>query len=336
VPSGDCVVDEKAHNTTGPLGVSVLDPIFPAALQFVDAAVAAGIPKGDYNGRDRRAPNGVASLTQFTTRNGRRSSTYEAFLAGEPERRPNLMIITGAQATRVLLEGTIATGIEYRTASGEFAAMRAAKEVILSAGAIGSPHLLLLSGVGPRRELEAVGVSCRVDAPHVGKHLQDHLMCPLIYAAPGLGISMKVALAMGPKALRRPAGPLPADPGEDASLPPDLRALLHAAELRFAEWRESGRGLGASLLADAVVFCSSGIGDAGRHDIEIIFMLTAGNEAFLRTIFNIDTARFFDDAGRRVANNAENLMLLTQPVLPRSRGEIVLECADPAAPRQSV
>ncbi len=103
--SGDIVIDAAAHNTTGPLGVSVSDPVLPAAREFVEAAVAAGIPKGDYNGRDRSAPAGVASLTQFTTRNGRRSSTYEAFLVGEPERRPNLMIITGAQATRVLLEG---------------------------------------------------------------------------------------------------------------------------------------------------------------------------------------------------------------------------------------
>src|SRR3954447_4315321 len=143
--SRDIVVDEAAHNTGGPLGVSVRDPILPAAQQFVEAAVAAGIPKGDYNGRDRRDSKGVASLTQFTTRDGRRSSTYQAFLAGEPEQRPNLTIITGAQATRVLLGGegerTIATGVEYRPATGDVAAVHAAKEVILSAGAIGSPHL---------------------------------------------------------------------------------------------------------------------------------------------------------------------------------------------------
>jgi len=129
-PSADIVIDEAVHNTTGPLGVSVRDPILPAARQFVEAAVAAGIPRGDYNGRDRNAPSGVVSLTQFTTRNGRRSSTYEAFLAGEPEQRPNLTILTGAQATRVLLEGegarAIATGVEYRTAAGEVAAIYAA------------------------------------------------------------------------------------------------------------------------------------------------------------------------------------------------------------------
>jgi choline dehydrogenase-like flavoprotein len=335
-PCEDIVVDEGAHNTTGPLGVSVRDPILPAAQQFVEAAAAAGIPKGDYNGCDRSDPRGVASLTQFTTRNGRRSSTYEAFLAGEPEERPNLTIMTAAQATRVLLEGEgvrpVAAGVEYRTASGEVATLRAAREVILSAGAIGSPQLLLLSGIGPRHELEAAGVACRVDAAHVGKHLQDHAMCPLMYPAPGLGVSMnEVALAIGPDALRGPGGPLPADPAEDIHLPPELLALKEAAEQRFAEWQAKGRGLGASSLADAAVFCSSGLGDAGRHDIEIILFVTGANEEFQRTVMNIDTARFFDDAGVRVANDAENLVLLPHPVLPRSRGEIVLDSTNPGA-----
>ena len=100
------------------------------------------LPKGDYNGRNRGGPNGVVSLTQYTMRDGRRSSTYQAFLAGEPEQRPNLTIITGARATRVLLDvtdgQTIATGVEYCTAGGETVRVHAAKEVILSAGVVGS------------------------------------------------------------------------------------------------------------------------------------------------------------------------------------------------------
>src|SRR5205814_7378646 len=132
-PRADVVTDEAGHVTKWPFGLSVRAPLLPAARQFVEAAVAAGIPRSDYNGRDRTAPNGVVSLTQFTTRNGRRSSTYEAFLAGEPEQRPNLTILTGAQAIRVLLEGegarTIATGVEYRSVGGEVAAIYAAKEV---------------------------------------------------------------------------------------------------------------------------------------------------------------------------------------------------------------
>jgi choline dehydrogenase-like flavoprotein len=339
--SSDLVIDAPAHNTTGPLGVSVRDPVLPAARQFVEAAVAAGIPQGDYNGRDRGGLPGIVSLTQYTMREGRRSSTYQAFLAGGPEQRPNLTIITGAHTTRVLLDAAdgqpdgqmVATGVEYRTAAGESMTVHAAKEVILSAGAIGSPQLLLLSGIGPRQELEAVGVVCLVDSPGVGKHLQDHLMCPLIYPAPGIGVPMsQVALSMGPDALRAPAGPLPSDLADDVGLPPELQALKQEAERRLAEWRATGRGLGASSLADAVVFCSSGFGDAGRHDIEIELLVTGGNEEFLRTILNLDTARFFEDAGRRVANDAENLTLLPHLVLPHSRGEIVLERADPAAP----
>jgi choline dehydrogenase len=309
-PSPDIVIDAAAHNTTGPLGVSVRDPILPAGRQFVEAAVAAGIPTGDYNGRNRGAAAGVVSLTQYTTRDGRRSSTYQAFLAGEPEQRSNLTIITGAQATRVILDRVdgraIATGVEYRTAAGETSQAHARKEVILSAGAIGSPHLLLLSGIGPRHELDAHGVPCLVDAPHVGKHLQDHLMCPLFYPAPGIGVTMNdLALAMGPDALRAPAGPLPADPADDENLSPELQAMKEEAERRFSEW------------------------DLDRHDTEIICFVTGGNDDFQRTIMNLDTARFFDDPAKRIASDAENLLLLANPVLPRSRGEIVLDSADP-------
>ena len=333
-PSPDIVIDAAAHNTTGPLGVSVRDPILPAGRQFVEAAVAAGIPTGDYNGRNRGAAAGVVSLTQYTTRDGRRSSTYQAFLAGEPEQRSNLTIITGAQATRVILDRVdgraIATGVEYRTAAGETSQAHARKEVILSAGAIGSPHLLLLSGIGPRHELDTHGVPCLVDAPHVGKHLQDHLMCPLFYPAPGIGVTMNdLALAMGPAALRAPAGPLPADPADDENLSPELQTMKEEAERRFNEWEATGRGLGASSLADAVVFCSSGVGDLDRHDTEIICFVTGGNDDFQRTIMNLDTARFFDDPAKRIASDAENLLLLANPVLPRSRGEIVLDNADP-------
>ena len=188
-PSGDIVVDADAHNTEGPLGVSVRAPVLTGAQDFVDAAVAAGIPCGDYNGRDRGGRDGVVSLLQTTTRDGKRSSTYHAFLEGDVEQRPNLEVICGAHVTRVILEGEPgdlrATGVEYRTADGELAVARAAKEVVLSAGAVGSPHILMLSGVGPKGELEAVGVPCLLDAPDVGKHLKDHLQVGLVL--PGAG-----------------------------------------------------------------------------------------------------------------------------------------------------
>src|SRR4051794_23657542 len=102
--SDDIVVDAEAHNTTGPLGVSVRRPVVVGAREFVEAAAAAGIPVGDYNGRDRGGPAGVVSLLQTNTRDGKRSSTYHAFLEGDVELRPNLEVIVGAQVARVLLQ----------------------------------------------------------------------------------------------------------------------------------------------------------------------------------------------------------------------------------------
>ncbi|MBK8862033.1 MAG: GMC family oxidoreductase N-terminal domain-containing protein [Sphingomonadales bacterium] len=89
----------------------------------------------------------------------------------------------------------------------------------LSAGAVGSPHILMLSGIGPRRELEAAGVACRLDLPDVGKHLKDHLLAPMHFPASGIALTgMEVGMSMGPDALRAPAGPLPADPADDIHL----------------------------------------------------------------------------------------------------------------------
>ena len=102
-PSNAITVDPESHGTGGPLGVSVRSPVIPGAEAFVAAAEASGIPRGDYNGRDRTNPNGVTSLFQTTTANGMRSSTYRAFLQGDTEERSNLTIITNAQVTRLLL-----------------------------------------------------------------------------------------------------------------------------------------------------------------------------------------------------------------------------------------
>ena len=333
-PSGDIVIDAGAHNTTGPLGVSVRSPVLPVTNDFVAAAVAAGIPRGDYNGRDRGGAAGLVSLTQQSVRRGKRSSTYHAFLEGETERRPNLTIITGAQATRVVFAreagGLSAKGVEYRAKSGETETANASKEVILSAGAIGSPHLLLLSGIGPRRELEAAGVTCQLDQPHVGKHLKDHLMVPLYFPAPGAGVSANdIGLSLGTAALRGPGGPLPANPADDVNLPTELQALKQEAERRFAEWEATGQGLAASSLADGVAFFSTGLGDTHSHDAEIICFITGGNEDLLGKCLNMDTSRLFDDAEIRLAPDAETVAILANPVLPHSEGELVLTSADP-------
>jgi choline dehydrogenase len=333
--SGDIVVDPDAHNTEGPLGVSVRSPVLRGAQEFVEAAVAAGIPLGDYNGRDREGDAGVVSLLQTTTRDGKRSSTYHAFIEGDVEQRTNLEVISHAHVTRVLLDGgngqPNARGVEYRTDDGETVVARANKEVVLSAGAVGSPQILLLSGVGPKHELEAVGIPCQLDSPHVGKHLKDHLQLILAFPAPGAGVSMtEVAISMGPDALRAPAGPLPADPADDADLPAELQALKHEAERRLTEWATTGRGLVSSSLYDACAWFSTGLGDPHTHDAQIGFFACGYNADIWSGCLRIDPDEYFDDPTVRLAPDAENMIVLANPVQPHSEGEIVLASADPA------
>jgi choline dehydrogenase len=335
VPCDEIVIDEQAHNSDGPLAVSIRSPILQGAREFVQAAEAAGIPRGDYNGRDRGGAAGVTSLVQTNTRQGKRSSTYRAFLEGAAERRSNLTIITGAQVTRVLLkdhDGELeASGVEYRDAKGEMHTAMADKEVILSAGAVGSPHLLLLSGIGPRRELETIGVPCLADSPDVGKHLKDHIQVPLFFSAPGVGISMnEVAVSMGPNVLRHPAGPLPADPNEDSSLPQELQALKQEAERRLTEWGTTGSGLASSSLYEAGAWFSTGLGDHHSHDGQIAFIPCGYNYDLWNACLNIDTNLYFDDPAVRLAPSNESMIVLGNPVLPHSEGEIVLESSDPA------
>ena len=335
-PSGDIVVDADAHNTEGPLGVSVRSPVIDGSREFVAAAVAAGIPAGDYNGRDRGGPDGVVSLLQTNTREGKRSSTYHAFLEGETEQRPNLEVICGAQVTRVLLESTTgeltATGVEYVTANGDTVAITADREVILSAGAIGSPQILMLSGVGPRAELEAVGVDCRLDAPHVGKHLKDHIQVGLFFPAPGVGLSMtEVGISMGPDALRAPAGPLPADPADDDDMPAELQALKAEAERRLIEWATTGSGLVSSSLYEACAWFSTGLGDDHTHDAQIGFMACGYNADMWKALLRVDADEYFDDPSVQLGPDAESIIVLANPVQPHSEGEIVLAAADPTA-----
>lgn len=337
-PSGDIMVDVEAHNTQGPLGVSVRAPVLAGARDFVEAAVATGIPEGDYNGRDRGGPDGVVSLLQTTTRDGRRSSTYHAFLEGDVEQRGNLTVICDAHVTRVVLDddgdgdgnGLRATGIEYLTPTGDSEVVTATREVVLSAGAVGSPHVLLLSGIGPRDELAEVGIECRLDAPDVGKHLKDHLQLGLLYEAPGVGVSMEeMGLAMGPDALRAPAGPLPADPADDETLPAELQAVKAEAERQITEWATTGRGLVSSSLYEACAWYSTGLGDDHTHDAQLGFFICGYNEDIWRTCLRVDPDVYFDDPARRLASDARSVIILANPVQPHSEGEVVLTSADP-------
>jgi choline dehydrogenase len=337
VPSNEITVDQDAHGTGGPVGVAVRSPMIPATRQFVEAAEAAGIPRGDYNGRDRFNPAGVSSAHQTNTRKGKRSSTYHAYLEGEAEARPNLTIITGALVTRVLLEGEgdalAATGIEYCDSTGVSRIAQASREVILSAGAIGSPHILMLSGIGPRRDLEAAEIPVRHELPSVGKHLKDHLLCPMPFQAPQIGLPLsEIGLSMGVNALRLPGGPLPADPLDDPLLTNELAELKAEAERRTDEWHATGSSFAASSFNDASAFFSTGVGARYSHDAQISFMPGGITADLFPNQFNMDGEKLVGDIEATFGPESEVIILIPQLELPLSEGEIVIESADPAVP----
>jgi choline dehydrogenase len=157
------------HGGAGPLSVSRHDPTHKLYDLIRDAALAAGHRETeDFHGAQ---PDGFG-VPDFTTVGGRRGSTAATFLR-QAIKRPNLTVETNAHAVRVAMESGRATGVEYIRAGGSTFA-RATREVILSAGAINSPHLLMLSGIGPAEELRLHGIKPVLDLPGVGRNLQDH------------------------------------------------------------------------------------------------------------------------------------------------------------------
>ena len=157
------------HGGDGPLGVSEIADHNPICEAFITAATGAGFPRNDdFNGARQEG----VGYHQTTTWRGRRCSTAVGYL--NPARgRPNLRVVTGVLAERVVLEGGRAVGVAFR-ADGVTRIARARREVILCGGAIGSPQLLMLSGIGPAAQLAALGIPVERDLPGVGQGLQDH------------------------------------------------------------------------------------------------------------------------------------------------------------------
>jgi choline dehydrogenase len=166
---------DEYHGVGGPLRVEDLRSPHPWTRAVVQSAVAAGYPRNDdFNGAGQE---GVGQY-QVTQKRGRRWSAADAYLHPAMQ-RPNLTVRTGALTTRVLIEGGRATGVEYRS-GGRVHTARARREVVLSGGAINTPQLLLLSGIGPADHLREVGVDVVHDLPGVGGGLQDHPLVPVV------------------------------------------------------------------------------------------------------------------------------------------------------------
>ncbi len=169
--------EDDFHGTGGPLSVSNMRLSRPICDSWIAAAQNAGYPyNNDYNGATQE---GVGYF-QLTARKGRRCSSAVAYL-NPVKKRPNLQIVTKALTTRIVIENKRAAAVAYVGADGQEKLVKARREVILSSGAIGSPQIMMLSGLGEAAQLKEHGIDVIADLPGVGKNLQDHLQARLVY-----------------------------------------------------------------------------------------------------------------------------------------------------------
>ena len=224
------------HGAGGPLNVADLRSPHPFARLFIEAGMQAGLPRNDDFAGETQEGVGFYQVTQ---KNGERWSVARAYL--DPARsRPNLLIETGALATRILLEGSRAVGIEFDQ-GGARRTLRARREVILAAGALQSPQLLMVSGIGPGPSLQGLGIPVIADLP-VGLNLQDHLDVVInrrVAHTDLLGLS--------------PAGAVKL-----------LRAIGH--------WRRDRRGVLTSNFAEAGAFVRT-LPELTRPDVQLHFVI---------------------------------------------------------------
>jgi len=180
----------RLHGKNGPLDVSDLKHVSKVSLDFVASSVLAGTPENpNFNGIRQEG----AGIYQVTQGNGSRCSAAKAFLNDKVKQRPNLTIISKATVNKIIIEEQKAVAIKA-VIEGDEQVLKVNKEVILSAGAIGSPQLLLQSGIGPAEHLKALNIDLIKDLPSVGENLQDHLDGTMLFkqsTTDSYGISFK-------------------------------------------------------------------------------------------------------------------------------------------------
>lgn len=177
---GNTILAGDYHGIEGPLGVSNIPDPQPLTKAFVQSCQQLGMPYNpDFNGPVQEG----AGVYQTTTRNARRCSAAVGYLKPVLN-RPNLKLETGCLVTRILFSGTRATGVEYRQGD-QLNSVRAESEIIVTAGAIGSPKIMMLSGVGPGGHLRGHGIDVVHDLPGVGQNLNDHFGIDIVYELKG-------------------------------------------------------------------------------------------------------------------------------------------------------
>jgi choline dehydrogenase len=271
-------LSDRFHGTDGPLPVSENRYRHPLSMAFIRAGQETGLPYTvDFNGASQEG----VGWYQTTTRGGERASTAQTYLKAV-RGNPRLTIRTGALVHRILVTQGRATGVTYARDGQPPVTVNAAREVILSAGAIGSPKVLMLSGIGPARDLAQLGIPVVADLP-VGRNYHDHLHLSVNAATPG---------------------PTTLD-GQDKG----LKALRNGVE-----WMAFRSGVVSSNILEAGAFIDTT--GAGRPDVQIHFLPLLDR---------------WDDPDGLTQAHPHGLTLKVGHLRPRSRGQVSLSSADPAA-----
>ena len=218
----------RLHATDGPLAVQDLRHVNPLTRVFVEAAAQAGFPlNDDFNGEQQTG----FGIYQVTQRNGRRCSSATAYL-NPVLKRPNLKVVTKAFAEQVLLENGRAIGIRvsHKNNTREFYA----GEIILSGGAINSPQLLMLSGIGPADHLQSIGIDVKHDLAGVGQNLQDHLdICTLASSSSRKTYDKTSRILAGLKYVLTRSGPASSNLAEGGGFVSSRLAIDQRPDLQF-------------------------------------------------------------------------------------------------------
>ena len=228
------VGDATLRGKEGFLNVSALRSVHPLSQVFVEAINECGIPLvSDYNGYT----SSCAALAQVTQKDGRRHSAAQAYL-NPIKRRPNLKVVTGAYCEQLLIHDKVCRGVAYRRGNS-LLRVKAEKEIVVTAGAIGTPKILMLSGIGPGAHLKDMGIPVIRNSPGVGSNLQEH---------PNVGIGARVSVNTYNLDARKP-----------------VKILAH-----LLRWLFTRGGPAASPYSQAAAFYNSA-DHKGRPDLEILF-----------------------------------------------------------------
>ena len=249
----DTCIDRDLRGMSGPLDITVKKPVNPLATAFVRSAACRGHEVGDYNG----AAQERVSILQTTTKRGVRHTSADAYIWSVLGKRPNLHVLLHAEVSRILFKPTEdgsstqeATGVVLHVGSGSAKRtvnVTATTEVIVCASAVGSPKLLLLSGIGPREDLQRLGIPCVHHSEHVGRNLEDHLVTAVMVNASEANPKKDIGTVNAHKAQNFPRG-----------------------LWSFFEWMLFGTGHLASSTYDTCLFMKSGMNtDLPYPDIQL-------------------------------------------------------------------